>query len=152
MVRKPLTPNYTGPHQVISRAPKYFVIDLAGKQTTVSIDRLPLSKLQIQRLYTNTHLLRLNRKLSHLHGPGPAGAFTGQQRSSPLPTPLQTASIHALTQQDTQYSLRESGHCHSLFIHLMFVWGGHDHSCRFFPPPLMTAISNVISSFAGQRV
>lgn len=45
-VRKPLTPNYTGPHLVISRTPKYFTIDVAGKQNTVSIDRLKPAYLQ----------------------------------------------------------------------------------------------------------
>ncbi|CAE1280473.1 unnamed protein product [Acanthosepion pharaonis] len=70
------------------------------------------------------------------------GAFSGARVIPPL-LPLRTASIHALTQQDTQYSLRETGHCHSLFIHLMFVWGGHGHSYRFFPPPLITAISTL---------
>lgn len=45
-VRKPLTPNYTGPHLVISRSPKYFVIDITGKHNTVSIDRLKPSYMQ----------------------------------------------------------------------------------------------------------
>lgn len=43
-VRKPLTPNYTGPHLVISRSPKYFVI--SGRQNTVSVDRLKTAYIQ----------------------------------------------------------------------------------------------------------
>ncbi|GFS80407.1 transposon Ty3-G Gag-Pol polyprotein [Trichonephila clavipes] len=39
-VNPPLTPPYTGPHLVISRNDKNFIIDLNGKQSTVSIDRL----------------------------------------------------------------------------------------------------------------
>ncbi|GFU76130.1 hypothetical protein TNCV_4120511 [Trichonephila clavipes] len=38
-VNPPLTPPYTGPHLVISRNDKNFIIDLNGKQSTVSIDR-----------------------------------------------------------------------------------------------------------------
>ncbi|GFY13818.1 hypothetical protein TNCV_985901 [Trichonephila clavipes] len=37
-VNPPLTPPYTGPHLVISRNDKNFIIDLNGKQSTVSID------------------------------------------------------------------------------------------------------------------
>lgn len=40
MVKRPLTPNYSGPYQVIQKAPKYFTIDIADKHQTVSIDRL----------------------------------------------------------------------------------------------------------------
>ncbi|GBM60006.1 Retrovirus-related Pol polyprotein from transposon 412 [Araneus ventricosus] len=39
-VNPPLTPPYTGPHLVISRNDKNFIIDLNGKQNTVSIDRV----------------------------------------------------------------------------------------------------------------
>ncbi|GFV91153.1 transposon Ty3-I Gag-Pol polyprotein [Trichonephila clavipes] len=39
-VNPPLTPPYTGPHLVISRNDKNFIIDLNGKQSTVSIDRI----------------------------------------------------------------------------------------------------------------
>ncbi|GFX97009.1 transposon Ty3-I Gag-Pol polyprotein [Trichonephila clavipes] len=39
-VNLPLTPPYTGPHLVISRNDKNFIIDLNGKQSTVSIDRI----------------------------------------------------------------------------------------------------------------
>jgi len=35
-----LNPRYTGPHLVISRADKYFVVDLINRHDTVSIDRL----------------------------------------------------------------------------------------------------------------
>ncbi|GFT97769.1 transposon Ty3-G Gag-Pol polyprotein [Trichonephila clavipes] len=39
-VNPPLTPPYTGPHLVISRNDKNFIIDLNGKQSTVSVDRI----------------------------------------------------------------------------------------------------------------
>ncbi|GFX38661.1 transposon Ty3-G Gag-Pol polyprotein [Trichonephila clavipes] len=39
-VNPPLTPPYTEPHLVISRNDKNFIIDLNGKQSTVSIDRI----------------------------------------------------------------------------------------------------------------
>ena len=39
-VRKPLEAPYTGPHKVIKRFPKCYVIDINGKDSTVSIDRL----------------------------------------------------------------------------------------------------------------
>jgi hypothetical protein len=39
-VKKPLTPPYEGPFEVIQREPKYFVIMRNGKKETVSIDRL----------------------------------------------------------------------------------------------------------------
>ena len=39
-VRRPLAPHYTGPHPVIQRSPKTFVIDISGRRETVSIDRL----------------------------------------------------------------------------------------------------------------
>ncbi len=36
----PLTPVYQGPYTVVSRTPKYFVLDLGGRQETVTVDRL----------------------------------------------------------------------------------------------------------------
>ncbi|GFV08843.1 transposon Tf2-11 polyprotein [Trichonephila clavipes] len=39
-VNPPLTPPYTGPHLVISINDKNFIIDLNGKQSTVSVDRI----------------------------------------------------------------------------------------------------------------
>lgn len=39
-VKKPLEPHYEGPYDVIKRSKKYFVIQFADKQDTVSIDRL----------------------------------------------------------------------------------------------------------------
>lgn len=40
MVQRPLTPSYNGPYQVISRSPKSYVIRIADRQSTISIDRL----------------------------------------------------------------------------------------------------------------
>ncbi|MBM6549262.1 reverse transcriptase domain-containing protein [Streptococcus dysgalactiae] len=39
-VRTPMQPPYTGPHRVIKRALKHFVVELKGKPETISIDRL----------------------------------------------------------------------------------------------------------------
>ena len=36
----PLTPIYQGPYPVVSRTPKSFVLDLGGRQETVTVDRL----------------------------------------------------------------------------------------------------------------
>lgn len=49
---KPLTPSYTGPHPVTS---KYFVIDIAGKHNTVSIDRLKPAYLEHDGKPLTTH-------------------------------------------------------------------------------------------------
>lgn len=38
--RRPLQPTYTGPFKVIARAPKYYKLDINGKEDTVSLDRL----------------------------------------------------------------------------------------------------------------
>jgi hypothetical protein len=40
MVRKPLTPCYSGPYQVISRSPKTFAVKIADRQSNISMDRL----------------------------------------------------------------------------------------------------------------
>ncbi|CAH8611522.1 unnamed protein product [Dicrocoelium dendriticum] len=39
-VRKPLTPPYEGPFKVLSRKPKYFILERNGSKESVSIDRL----------------------------------------------------------------------------------------------------------------
>ena len=36
----PLAPPYSGPYRVISRGPKYFIIDIGGQQQAVTVDRL----------------------------------------------------------------------------------------------------------------
>ncbi|XP_065336797.1 uncharacterized protein LOC135937568 [Cloeon dipterum] len=38
--RKPLTPHYTGPHKVLERGEKTFQIEIKGRRTSLSIDRL----------------------------------------------------------------------------------------------------------------
>ena len=42
-VRKPLQPPYKGPFKVMERKSKYFVLDVIGKQDSVSIDRLKVA-------------------------------------------------------------------------------------------------------------
>lgn len=39
-VRRPLEPPYAGPYKVIQRQPKYYKLEVRGKEVTVSIDRL----------------------------------------------------------------------------------------------------------------
>ena len=39
-VRKPLQPPYDGPFKVLQRADKFFILDINGKQDTVSLDHL----------------------------------------------------------------------------------------------------------------
>lgn len=54
-VTPPLTPPYTGPHLVIDRNDKNFIIDVKGKQTTVSIDRIkPAYQLSDENSYSTT--------------------------------------------------------------------------------------------------
>lgn len=39
-VRRPLVPPYAGPYKILKRQPKFFTIDIRGRSTNVSIDRL----------------------------------------------------------------------------------------------------------------
>ena len=39
-IRKPLQPPYEGPHEVISRSPKHFTMNVKGSKEIVSLDRL----------------------------------------------------------------------------------------------------------------
>ena len=38
--KPPLSPLYRGPYKVLSRTPKYFVVQIGSKHDTVSVDRL----------------------------------------------------------------------------------------------------------------
>ena len=38
--KPPLSPSYSGPFAVISRFPKYFVLDMGDRQESISVDRL----------------------------------------------------------------------------------------------------------------
>ncbi|GBO31157.1 hypothetical protein AVEN_136213-1 [Araneus ventricosus] len=44
-VRKPLEPPYAGPYKVLSKTEKIFTVEIDGKPTTVSIDRLKTAYL-----------------------------------------------------------------------------------------------------------
>ena len=44
-VKKPLQPPYDGPFKVLERHDKYLLLDIAGKQNTVSLDRLKAAHL-----------------------------------------------------------------------------------------------------------
>ena len=44
-VKKPLQPPYDGPYRVISRKEKYFILDMKGKENTISIDRLKVAHM-----------------------------------------------------------------------------------------------------------
>jgi cleavage and polyadenylation specificity factor subunit 1 len=54
-VLKPLQPRYQGPHKVLERAAKYFVLDLNGRRDTVSIDRLKPAFIEIPDKPTPPH-------------------------------------------------------------------------------------------------
>ena len=38
--KSPLSPAYSGPYAVITRFPKYFILDMGDRQESVSVDRL----------------------------------------------------------------------------------------------------------------
>ena len=44
-VRKPLQPTYDGPFKVLRRTDKYFVLDMKGREQTISLDRLKVAYL-----------------------------------------------------------------------------------------------------------
>jgi transposase InsO family protein len=54
MVRKPLTPNYDGPYQVLSRNQKTFKVQLQNRQAEISIDRLKPAFLLNEGAQNNT--------------------------------------------------------------------------------------------------
>lgn len=49
-VRKPLQPPYDGPYPVVKRTNKYFVVNINGRNNTVSVDRLKPAHLDIVEL------------------------------------------------------------------------------------------------------
>lgn len=75
-VRKPLTPNYIGPHQVISRTPKYFIINLAGKSVTVSIDRLKTAYISTDNTTSSTSQTIPDPEASCTHSPSTPESVT----------------------------------------------------------------------------
>ena len=48
-VQKPLHPPYRGPYRVISRADKFYTLDIDGKHDTVSLDRLKVAYLDTDK-------------------------------------------------------------------------------------------------------
>ena len=42
-IRKPLQPPYNGPYRVIDRTNKFFILDIDGKEDSVSVDRLKVA-------------------------------------------------------------------------------------------------------------
>ena len=53
----PLSPLYDGPYQVVASGPKFFTLQVGGRQDTVSVDRLKpcLASKWIQRLLHPPH-------------------------------------------------------------------------------------------------
>ena len=45
-IRKPLQHPYDGPYKVLKRTPKHFTLDIHGRSTTVSLDRLKPARLE----------------------------------------------------------------------------------------------------------
>ncbi|GFU86072.1 retrovirus-related Pol polyprotein from transposon 412 [Trichonephila clavipes] len=93
-VNPPLTPPYTGPHLVISRNDKNFIIDLNGKQSTVSIDRIKPAYL-LADVTDHSDLVQTQTIIEKpvTAAPNPSIPYTtryGLERPQPL-TPLQPA-------------------------------------------------------------
>ena len=47
-IRKPLQPPYDGPYKVLQRTEKYFVVEVKGKQDSISLDRLKPAHLDME--------------------------------------------------------------------------------------------------------
>ena len=45
-VKRPLQPPYSGPYKVLKRRAKYFILDVNGKQETISLDRLKVAHVE----------------------------------------------------------------------------------------------------------
>ena len=54
-VRKPLQPPYSGPYRVLPRSPKYFWIEVNGKSSLISIDRLKPAHILAQSRLCQTY-------------------------------------------------------------------------------------------------
>ena len=52
-VKKSLQPPYDGPFRVISRTDKHFIVDINGRQDTVSIDRLKVAHVDYPLLHSS---------------------------------------------------------------------------------------------------
>ena len=47
-IRKPLQPPYDGPYKVLQRTEKYFVVEVKGKQDSISLDQLKPAHLDME--------------------------------------------------------------------------------------------------------
>ncbi|CAH8562769.1 unnamed protein product [Dicrocoelium dendriticum] len=91
-VRRPLTPPYEGPYQVLSRKPKYFVLNKNGSKESVSIDRL-------KPAYVEPTVDSTDPVSSPQHTPAPDSLPPTQQHTdastpSPLCPPTTRSSTH----------------------------------------------------------
>nr|XP_054767000.1 uncharacterized protein LOC129274180 [Lytechinus pictus] len=55
-VRPSLQPQYDGPYRVVSRTPKFFILDVKGKNDSVSVDRLKVAHLPSTTSMDNSFL------------------------------------------------------------------------------------------------
>lgn len=54
-IKPPLTPPYDGPYRVIQRKKKYFIIDMKGKKSSISIDRLKAAFVHTEQQQVKTN-------------------------------------------------------------------------------------------------
>ena len=63
-VRKPLQPPYRGPFRVVERQDKYFILDINGKNDSVSIDRLKVAYVDDNLLFPPPATVRITNEPS----------------------------------------------------------------------------------------
>ena len=79
-VRSPLQPPYDGPFKVIRRTEKYFVLDVKGKDQTISIDRLKVAHLDSDYPpSTSSQSVRVNDKVKDIPKKEPYITRSGRQ-------------------------------------------------------------------------
>ncbi|XP_011646686.1 uncharacterized protein LOC105433211 [Pogonomyrmex barbatus] len=62
-VRRSLQPPYEGPYPIVSRAKKYFIVNIKGQHKNISVDRLKLAYSLVKNTDTKDYTTRSGRKV-----------------------------------------------------------------------------------------